>query len=78
PYPTYFLVLKQESKQRNSRLRLPHSKNYASMAKKSELAPPFGRRFEQQIFLTPSSLVFRLTSRGQRYSKIYYHKSSLN
>ena len=51
PDPTYFLVLKPESKQRNSRLRPPHSKNYALWAKKSELAPPCGRCCKQQIFL---------------------------
>ena len=70
--------LKPESKQRNSRLRPPHSKNYALWAKKSELAPPSGRCCKQQIFLnahfafgelakSARLLVFRFT--GQCPSK---------
>ena len=58
PDPTYFLVLKQESKQRNSRLRPPHSKNYAMWAKKSKLALPYGQCFKQQIFLNAHCACF--------------------
>jgi len=49
--------------QKKSRLRPPRSKKLRLAAKKSELAPLFVRRFEQQIFFTPPALVFRLTGR---------------
>jgi len=58
PDPTYFLLLKAESKQRSSRLRPAHSKNYAMRAKKSELALPAGQCFKQQIFLNARCACF--------------------
>ena len=74
--------LKPESKQRNSRLRPLHSKNYALWAKKSKLAPPCGRCFKQQIFLnahfafgelakSARLLVFRLTDQCPAKNESY-------
>jgi len=49
--------LKQESEQRNSRLRLLHSKNYDCRRKKSELASP-ASALKQQIFFLRLLLLF--------------------
>jgi len=48
----------QKSMQKKSRLRPPRTKKLRLEAKKSELAPRSGRRFEQQFFLNAACACF--------------------